>query len=85
MPIVPLDNPLFASVGSVHRSLALGDDELCRFPPHLAPFLGVAGSDGDHVAALRQRVQVGERVRLLGVLPRPAAGCHRERHPNRDG
>lgn len=78
----PLDNPFWSSLRSVHRSLALGNDEVCRFPPHFAPFLGVVGTDRDHTEALRQRVQPGESVLMLGVLPGPAAGFHLERHPD---
>lgn len=82
MPTEPLDNPFWSSLRSVHRSLALGDAQLCRFPPHFAPFLGIAEAEGDHTEALRQRVQPGESVLMLGVLPAPTAGFRLERHPD---
>jgi GNAT superfamily N-acetyltransferase len=82
MLTAPLDNPFFASLRSVHRSLALGDADVSRYPPHFAPFLGIAESSGDHTEALRRRVQPGESVLMLGVLPAAVAGFRLERHAN---
>lgn len=79
-PMHPLDNPFWSSLRSVHRSLALGDEQVCRFPPHFAPFLGIAGKAGDVTEALRRRVQPGESVLMLGVLPESATGFRIERH-----
>ncbi|MBW8810937.1 MAG: GNAT family N-acetyltransferase, partial [Lysobacter sp.] len=38
----PLDNPIWRSLRSRHRTLAVGDTRIARYPAQLAPFLGVA-------------------------------------------
>ena len=35
-----LDNPIWASLASRHRALALGAGGLARYPAEVAPFLG---------------------------------------------
>ena len=37
----PLDNPIFESLANRHRPLALQQGKVLRYPPDIAPFLGV--------------------------------------------
>ena len=47
-----LDNPIWESLISRHRSLALRHGDVARYPPAVAPFLGVAADGIDAGAAL---------------------------------
>ncbi|WP_394538182.1 GNAT family N-acetyltransferase [Lysobacter enzymogenes] len=78
-----LDNPIWASLASRHRALALGADGFARYPAAVAPFLGfaaaaaAAGAEAD--AALRELVPAGDTALVLGAAP--AVGPHwRLRH-----
>lgn len=65
----PLDNPFWSALATRHRSVALRDVEVARYPPEYAPFLGVASADTDAAAALGRLVAPGETVLLLGIAP----------------
>lgn len=65
----PLDNPFWSALATRHRSVALRDGDVARYPPEYAPFLGVDSADADANAALARLVQPGETVLLLGVAP----------------
>lgn len=65
-----LDNPFWSSLRTRHRHLALGDDEVRRFPPEFAPFLGVAGTDTKVEDVLVPLLAPDETVLLLGVAPK---------------
>ncbi len=69
-----LDNPIWESLNSRHRSLALHRGVAARYPPDIAPFLGVPEKDGDAVAALGSLVPEDDTVLLLGRAPQIAAG-----------
>lgn len=69
-----LDNPIWESLNSRHRSLALHQGVAARYPPDIAPFLGVPETDIDAVAALAALVPQDDTVLLLGCAPRIAAG-----------
>lgn len=66
-----LDNPIRSSLVSRHRAFARGDDRVARYPPDVAPFLGIAAdADRAHVeAALDALVAPDEAVYLLGARP----------------
>ena len=64
-----LDNPFFSSLRTRHRSLALGDGDVVRYPREYAPFLGVAGPGTRAEDALASLVAPDETVLLLGVAP----------------
>ncbi|ROU04773.1 GNAT family N-acetyltransferase [Lysobacter enzymogenes] len=70
-----LDNPIWASLASRHRALALGAGGLARYPAEVAPFLGWASADAgegaDADAALAALVPAGDTALALGVAPRP--------------
>ena len=69
-----LDNPIRASLTSRHRAFARGDDRVARYPPDVAPFLGIADGAGDVDARLAHLVAPGETVYLLGARPPLPAG-----------
>lgn len=64
-----LDNPFWASLRTRHAAIALGEDEVLRYPAEYAPFLAVAHADvaPERVAAW---VAPGESVYSIGVLPK---------------
>ena len=64
-----LDNPIWESLASRHHSLALGQGDAARYPPEVAPFLGVATSGIDAGAALASLVPADDTVLLLGTAP----------------
>ena len=65
----PLDNPSWSSLDTLHRGLALGQGGVLRYPPDVAPFLGVADAGIDAAAALDALVPEDDTVLLLGVAP----------------
>ena len=70
----PLDNPIWESLASRHRSLALRDGDVARYPPDVAPFLGVPADGIDAVVALESLLPRGDTVLLLGRAPAEAEG-----------
>jgi ribosomal protein S18 acetylase RimI-like enzyme len=62
-----LDNPIWHSLNSRHAHLALTCGEAKRYPPEVAPFVGVPS-----VAAephLDKLISPGERVGILNIIP----------------
>ncbi len=74
MMLPELDNPVWASLVSRHRWISLRDGEFRRYPPAIAPFLGVARAGIDAGAALDSLVAAGDSVYLLGARPSLADG-----------
>ena len=74
MPAHLLDNPIWESLSSRHRSLALRQDDVARYPKQVAPFLGVASVGIDAAAALESLVPSGDTALLLGAVPHPPDG-----------
>lgn len=70
----PLDNPIWESLVSRHRSLALRENDAARYPPDVAPFLGVPIDGIDAAASLQALVPHGDTVLLLGRVPGEAEG-----------
>jgi ribosomal protein S18 acetylase RimI-like enzyme len=69
-----LDNPIWSSLRSNHRDLALCTGDAARYPPSVAPFLAVAGADADVAEAVASLLAPDETVYLLGVAPRLPGG-----------
>lgn len=67
----PLDNPVWSSLSTLHRDLALGDGDPLRYPAEVAPFLATAGDAPLSPQGLARLLGDDEEVYLLG--PRPAA------------
>jgi ribosomal protein S18 acetylase RimI-like enzyme len=70
----PLDNPIWESLVSRHRPLALREDQAARYPPDVAPFLGVPTEGAVATASLEALVPHGDTVLLLGRAPAEAEG-----------
>ena len=64
-----LDNPLWASLSTRHRGLALGAGAVLRYPAAIAPFLAVAGRAAVDAAELEALVGRNETVYLIGPEP----------------
>jgi GNAT superfamily N-acetyltransferase len=69
MTAYELDNPIWSSLRSRHRELARRAGEAARFPPEIAPFLGVANAEADVADAIDSILAPDESVYLLGVAP----------------
>ena len=74
-----LDNPIWESLASRHRSLALCESGVARYPAEVAPFLGVAADGVDVAAAIESLVPPGDTALLLGPVPRAAQGWELKR------
>lgn len=64
-----LDNPIWESLVSRHRSLALREGDVARYPAEVAPFLGVPVEGIDAAAAVESLVPLGDTALLLGPVP----------------
>jgi len=64
-----LDNPIWASLSSLHRGLALGTGGALRYPGDIAPFLGIVGSGPIDRKALESLFGPGETLYLIGPEP----------------
>lgn len=69
-----LDNPIRASLASLHAPLALRHGGLARFPADVAPFLAVGPGQDCTEESLAALVAPAEVVYLLGEPPRVPAG-----------
>lgn len=69
-----LDNPIWESLQSRHRDLALVEGEVARYPERIAPFLGVPHDGVDMAQALPALMPPGDTTLLLGVAPRAPDG-----------
>lgn len=65
----PLDNPFFSSLATLHRGIALGKGDVLRYPPDVAPFLGVSDAAVDVAEAFETLVAEGDTALMLGVAP----------------
>jgi ribosomal protein S18 acetylase RimI-like enzyme len=70
----PLDNPIWESLASRHRPLAVRQNDAARYPPDVAPFLGVPVDGVEAAASLESLVPHGDTVLLLGQAPAEAEG-----------
>ncbi|MEO6103346.1 MAG: GNAT family N-acetyltransferase [Pseudoxanthomonas sp.] len=69
-----LENPIWESLASRHRSLAVREGDIARYPAEVAPFLGVASDGVEVTAALELLVPRGDTVLLLGPVPHQPQG-----------
>lgn len=65
-----LDNPIWASLCTCHREVAVRIGKVARYPREVAPFFGAAASNFDADAALESLVAPGEVSLWIGVMPR---------------
>ena len=71
----PLDNPIHASLLSLHRDVALHAGDFMRFPPEVAPFCAVPSASSDVAQAVATLLAPGESTYLLGVAPGNVRGA----------
>jgi len=69
-----LDNPIWESLTSRHRSLALRHGDVGRYPADVAPFLGVPADGIEATVALESLVPPDDTVLLLDRTPREPEG-----------
>src|SRR3954470_210812 len=69
-----LDNPVWSSLTGIHRTLAVVDGALARYPGEVAPFLAVPQAGPVDVAALDRLVRRDETVLLVGPEVTAAGG-----------
>ena len=72
-----LDNPLWSSLTTTHRALAVRAGDLARYPAEVAPFLATDSGSLDR-GALDALIAAGERVYLIGDAPAVPAGWRLE-------
>ncbi len=68
-----LDNPIWASLRARHRALAIGNDDVLRFPADHAPFAAVRDASID-AAGITKLLVLGESVYMIGVAPDTSSG-----------
>lgn len=73
-----LDNPIWNSLQTRHRDIALRVGDVARYPAEFAPFLGVAEARVDIAKAVESLVAPGDSVYLLGVAPTVPEGWQLE-------
>jgi GNAT superfamily N-acetyltransferase len=68
---MPLDNPFWSALTTLHRGIAQidGSGQLARYPADYAPFLGVASREVRMDEAVPSLVAADEAVYLLGIAP----------------
>ena len=64
-----LDNPILASLDTVHRDFASWSGDAVRYPPEVAPFLAVREASASVDEAVAALVAPGESVYMLGIAP----------------
>jgi ribosomal protein S18 acetylase RimI-like enzyme len=74
-----LDNPIWESLATRHREVALACGDERRYPAHVAPFLGIPEPCVVTATALERLVAPDERVFLVGPEPTPPPGWGVER------
>src|SRR6185312_12207016 len=78
MTTAALDNPLWSSLSTLHRPIALASGDVLRFPAEVAPFLAVPDPRGLTAGALEALVAPDETVLMLGAEPSVPSGWQLE-------
>jgi GNAT superfamily N-acetyltransferase len=73
-----LDNPIWNSLRTRHRNVALRMDGVARYPAEFAPFLGISDIALDIGDALELLVPANDSVYLLGNAPAAREGWQLE-------
>jgi ribosomal protein S18 acetylase RimI-like enzyme len=74
MGVHPLGNPVWYSLTTEQRSLAIGTDDALRYPGEIAPFVAVENDGERGRAAALELVAPGETVFFVAVAPRDLDG-----------
>ena len=80
MAMHALDNPVWQSLLTCHSHVALGNEYVKRYPPAMAPFIGVPASDAPGAAHLSQLVAAGESCYFVSVAPSLSSEWEMEEH-----
>lgn len=64
-----LENPFWSALTSIHRNMALGSNNLLRYPADVAPFAAVPSSDAPAGEEIEQLLAPGEEVYFIGTPP----------------
>lgn len=64
-----LDNPIWNSLRVRHAALALSKGVALRYPPEVAPFVGVPDEGEQSRCDLMKLVKSGETVGILNIIP----------------
>jgi ribosomal protein S18 acetylase RimI-like enzyme len=75
-----LDQPIWNALRSRHADFAHGDERALRYPPEVAPFIGVP-DDAPACAAFESLLPTGDTAFLLGTAPRAAPGWSLREYP----
>jgi ribosomal protein S18 acetylase RimI-like enzyme len=78
----PLDQPILASLASLHRDMALRAGGAVRYPADVAPFFAVEDPANDATQAVAQLLSPGESVLLLGLAPTRVEGARLHPFPD---
>jgi ribosomal protein S18 acetylase RimI-like enzyme len=78
MTTAVLDNPLWSSLSTLHRAIALASGDILRYPAEVAPFLAVPDPRALTGDALDALVAPDETVLMLGAEPHVPAGWQLE-------
>lgn len=64
-----IENPIWKSLSTGHANLAIGNENVKRYPSRVAPFVALAEHTQDHLKELETIVEFDETVCLLGEVP----------------
>lgn len=64
-----LDNPIWHALRTRHSGLAISAEIARRYPPEVAPFVGVSEATPEAATAVLEITGQGEAVGILGVIP----------------
>jgi ribosomal protein S18 acetylase RimI-like enzyme len=78
MTTAVLDNPLWSSLSTLHRSIARASGDALRYPAEVAPFLAIPDPRALTAGALDALVAPDETVLMLGAEPAPPPGWQLE-------
>ena len=74
MGVHPLDNPVWYSLTTEQRSLAIGTDDALRYPGEIAPFIAVENDGERGRTAALELAASGEALFFVAVAPRNLDG-----------
>lgn len=77
---LPLDNPIWSALRTVHAHLAVTDGLVARYPASVAPFVSVSDTGADVAGGLERFVERGEHLYFVGQVPSLGEGWDVERH-----
>lgn len=74
MRVHPMDNPIWRSLTTEQRTLAIGTDDAVRYPGDVAPFIAVENDGERGREAALALAEPGEAVYFVAIAPRNLGG-----------